>query len=108
MPYIHILSDPGMNYTLNRPLLDGTSAARIRKLARLGRRSKITKAGTLSGWASPLAHRVTPPNAVRSQVSIHMSEKFWSNLRDAKPSATVGQSLETLMGGSLRQSKHWG
>jgi hypothetical protein len=29
MPYIHILSDPGMNYTLNRPLLDGTSAARI-------------------------------------------------------------------------------
>ena len=29
MPYMHMLSDPGMNYTLNRPLLDGTSAARI-------------------------------------------------------------------------------
>ena len=30
MPYMHMLSDPGMNYTLNRPLLDGTSAARIK------------------------------------------------------------------------------
>ena len=32
MPYIHMLSDPGMNYTLNRPLLDGTSAARIKEI----------------------------------------------------------------------------
>ena len=32
MPYIHMLSDPGMNYTLNRPLLDGTSAARITEI----------------------------------------------------------------------------
>ena len=29
MPYMHMLSDPGMNCTLNRPLLAGTSAARI-------------------------------------------------------------------------------
>jgi hypothetical protein len=33
MPYIHVLSDPGMNYTLNRPLLDGTSAARITEIS---------------------------------------------------------------------------
>ena len=33
MPYIHMLSDPGMNYTLNRPLLDGTSAARITEIS---------------------------------------------------------------------------
>ncbi len=26
MPYLHLLADPGMNYTLNRPLLDGTSS----------------------------------------------------------------------------------
>ena len=32
MPYMHMLSDPGMNYTLNRPLLDGTSAARIKEI----------------------------------------------------------------------------
>jgi len=29
MPYLHLLADPGMNYTLNRPLLDGTSSSRI-------------------------------------------------------------------------------
>jgi hypothetical protein len=32
MPYIHLLPDPGMNYTLNRPLLDGTSPARPREI----------------------------------------------------------------------------
>ena len=30
MPYMHMLSDPGMNYTLNRPLLDGTVAPQIK------------------------------------------------------------------------------
>ena len=30
MPYMHMLSDPGMNYTLNRPLLDGTSAVVVK------------------------------------------------------------------------------
>lgn len=32
MPYIHLLADPGMNYTLNRPLLDGTSPARLKEI----------------------------------------------------------------------------
>ena len=32
MPYMHMLSDPGMNYTLDRPLLDGMSAARIKEI----------------------------------------------------------------------------
>jgi pimeloyl-ACP methyl ester carboxylesterase len=32
MAYLHMLSDPGMNYTLNRPLLDGTSPARIKEI----------------------------------------------------------------------------
>jgi hypothetical protein len=32
MPYLHLLPDPGMNYTLNRPLLDGTSPARIKEI----------------------------------------------------------------------------
>ena len=32
MPYLHMLPDPGMNYTLNRPLLDGTSSARIKEI----------------------------------------------------------------------------
>ena len=29
MAYFHILKDLGMNYTLNRPLLDGNATARI-------------------------------------------------------------------------------
>ena len=33
MPYMHLLPDAGMNYTLNRPLLDGTSAARITEIS---------------------------------------------------------------------------
>ena len=32
MPYMHLLPDPGMNYTLNRPLLDGTSPARLKEI----------------------------------------------------------------------------
>jgi hypothetical protein len=32
MPYVHMLPDPGMNYTLNRPLLDGTSPARLKEI----------------------------------------------------------------------------
>src|SRR5262245_37047618 len=33
MPYLHLLADPGMNYTLNRPLLDGTSSDRIAEVS---------------------------------------------------------------------------
>ena len=33
MPYLHLLADPGMNYTLNRPLLDGTSPARLKEVS---------------------------------------------------------------------------
>lgn len=32
MPFLHLLPDPGMNYTLNRPLLDGTSPARLKEV----------------------------------------------------------------------------
>ena len=32
MPFMHMLPDSGMNYTLNRPLLDGTSPARLREI----------------------------------------------------------------------------
>src|SRR5947208_7261707 len=35
MPFMHLLSDPGMNYTLNRPLLDGTSPARLKEVGAL-------------------------------------------------------------------------
>ena len=35
MPYLHLLSDPGMNYTLNRPLLDGNSPARFPEISAL-------------------------------------------------------------------------
>ncbi|HWX62819.1 hypothetical protein [Bradyrhizobium sp.] len=33
MPFMHLLPDPGMNYTLNRPLLDGTSPARLKEVS---------------------------------------------------------------------------
>src|SRR5262249_10238262 len=36
MPFMHLLPDQGMNYTLNRPLLDGTSPARLQEIAAVG------------------------------------------------------------------------
>jgi hypothetical protein len=38
MPYIHMIPDPGMNYTLNRPLLDGTSATRLKEIGAVAHR----------------------------------------------------------------------
>jgi pimeloyl-ACP methyl ester carboxylesterase len=40
MPYIHMLPDPGMNYTLNRPLLDGSSSARMKEIGAVAPRIK--------------------------------------------------------------------
>jgi len=31
---MHLLSDRGMNFTLNRPLMDGTSQARIAEIGK--------------------------------------------------------------------------
>ncbi|KGT75977.1 hypothetical protein MA20_29470 [Bradyrhizobium japonicum] len=38
MPFIRMLPDPGMNYTFNRPLLDGTSPARLKELGAIAPR----------------------------------------------------------------------
>ena len=40
MPFLHLLPDLGMNYTFNRPLLDGTSAARLKELSAITPRIK--------------------------------------------------------------------
>jgi len=40
MPYVHMLPDPGMNYTLNRPLLDGTSPSRMKEVGAVAPRIK--------------------------------------------------------------------
>ena len=47
MPYLHLLSDPGMNYTLNRPLLDGTSPARLKEVG-----SIVPKIKDYGSWYS--------------------------------------------------------
>src|SRR5262249_54508536 len=40
MPFMHMLPDLGMNYTFNRPLLDGTSPARLKELSAIAPRIK--------------------------------------------------------------------
>jgi hypothetical protein len=40
MPFLHILPDVGMNYTFNRPLLDGKSPARLKELSAIAPRIK--------------------------------------------------------------------
>ena len=40
MPYLHLLPDPGMNYTLNRSLLDGTSPARLQEISAVAQQIK--------------------------------------------------------------------
>jgi hypothetical protein len=64
MPYIHMLPDPGMNYTLNRPLLDGTSPARLKEIGAVAPRIK-----DYESW-----HTVWLELAMRAE-----SEKRWSD-----------------------------
>jgi hypothetical protein len=40
MPFIRMLPHPGMNYTFNRPLLDGTSPPRLKELSAISPRIK--------------------------------------------------------------------
>jgi len=40
MAFLHMLPDAGMNYTFNRPLLDGTSPARLKELSPIAPRIK--------------------------------------------------------------------
>jgi hypothetical protein len=40
MPFMQMLPDPGMNYTFNRPLLDGTSPARLKEVGAIASRIK--------------------------------------------------------------------
>ena len=40
MPFIQMLPDPGMNYTLNRPLLDGSSPERMKEIGAVAPRIK--------------------------------------------------------------------
>jgi pimeloyl-ACP methyl ester carboxylesterase len=40
MPFMQMLPDPGMNYTFNRPLLDGTSPARLKEVGAMAPRIK--------------------------------------------------------------------
>ena len=40
MPFLHMLPDLGMNYTFNRPLLDGTSPARLKEVGAIAPRIK--------------------------------------------------------------------
>jgi hypothetical protein len=40
MAFLHMLPDVGMNYTFNRPLLDGTSPARLKELSAIAPRIK--------------------------------------------------------------------
>src|SRR5260370_24651685 len=40
MPFLHMLSDVGMNYTFNGPLPDGTSPTRLKELSAIAPRIK--------------------------------------------------------------------
>jgi pimeloyl-ACP methyl ester carboxylesterase len=64
MAYTHMLPDPGMNYTLNRPLLDGTSPSRLKEIGAVAPRIK-----DYDSW-----HEVWLELATRAE-----AEKRWSD-----------------------------
>jgi pimeloyl-ACP methyl ester carboxylesterase len=64
MPFMHLLPDPGMNYTLNRPLLDGTSPTRLKEISAVAPRIK-----DYDSW-----HTVWLELAMRAE-----AEKRWSD-----------------------------
>jgi hypothetical protein len=64
MPYMHLLSDSGMNYTLNRPLLDGTSPATLKEIGAVASRIRgcdswhtvSRRAEAEKGWADAASY----------------------------------------------------
>src|SRR5262249_38739372 len=72
MPFLHMLPDPGMNYTFNRPLLDGTSPSRLKELAAIAPRIKH-----YDSW-----HTVCREGARKAE-----AEKRWSDAAPYHPRA---------------------
>jgi hypothetical protein len=83
MPYMHMLADPGMNYTLNRPLMDGTSQARIREVGAVA--SQITDYQSWHDVWLTLAKRAEAENRWLDAASYYHGAEFYlpaSEVRD--------------------------
>jgi hypothetical protein len=74
MPYMHMLADPGMNYTLNRPLMDGTSQARIREVGAVA--SQITDYQSCHDVWLTLAKRAEAENRWLDAASYYHGAEF--------------------------------
>jgi pimeloyl-ACP methyl ester carboxylesterase len=75
MPYMHMLADPGMNYTLNRPLMDGTSQARIREVGAVA--SQITDYQSWHDVWLTLAKRAEAENRWLDAASYYHGAEFY-------------------------------
>src|SRR5947199_140796 len=82
MPYIRMLSDPGMNYTLNRPLLDGLSPDRMKEIGAV--------AGQIKGYESwhavwlALAKRAEREKRWLDAASYYHGAEFYLPASDAR------------------------
>lgn len=84
MPYVHMLSDPGMNYTLNRPLLDGTSPARLQEVGAAAPRIKDYESWH-TAWLE-LARRAEAEARWADAASYYHGAEFYLPAGDARNS----------------------
>jgi pimeloyl-ACP methyl ester carboxylesterase len=82
MPFIHMLPDPGMNYTLNRPLLDGTSPARLKEVGAVAPRIK-DYASWHQAWLE-LATRAEAEKRWADAASYYHGAEFYLPAGDAR------------------------
>ena len=82
MPYIHMLPDPGMNYTLNRPLLDGTSPSRLKEVGAVAARIK-DYASWHTAWLE-LATRAEAEKRWSDAASYYHGAEFYLPAGDAR------------------------
>jgi pimeloyl-ACP methyl ester carboxylesterase len=82
MPFLHMLPDLGMNYTFNRPLLDGTSPARLKELSAIAPRIKDYESWH-TVWLE-VAQRAEAENRWADAASYYHGAEFYLPAGDAR------------------------
>ena len=82
MPFMHLLPDPGMNYTLNRPLIDGTSQARLKEIGAVA--ARITDDASWHTVWLELAQRAEREKRWLDAASYYHGAEFYLPAGDAR------------------------
>jgi hypothetical protein len=96
MPFLHMLPDVGMNYTFNRPLLDGASRARLKELSAIAPVLRIMILGTRFGLRSPKRRRPRSGTWTPPLTSPFLLPGFWAKTGGRPPPLTAPDKIIKL------------